>query len=204
MLKRVFDIAASTVGLVVLAPIFFVVAVAVRLSSSGPAFYRAQRVGRAGREFALLKFRTMVIGADKQGPGITVAGDSRVTPVGRFLRQTKLDELPQLINVLRGEMSLVGPRPEDPRYVSLYTPAQQAVLSVRPGITSKASLEYRHEERLLESQNWEEVYINHIMPTKLAIDLEYVRQANLWTDLKLIIGTVLSMFARTPITGDNR
>jgi lipopolysaccharide/colanic/teichoic acid biosynthesis glycosyltransferase len=133
----------------------------------------------------------MIIGADRQGPGITVANDRRVTPVGRYLRRTKLDELPQLINVLRGDMSFVGPRPEDPRYVALYTPAQRMVLRVRPGITSTASLKFRHEERLLEGQNWEEVYINQILPAKLAIDLEYVQKANLWTDFKLITSTIL-------------
>jgi lipopolysaccharide/colanic/teichoic acid biosynthesis glycosyltransferase len=128
MLKRGFDVVASGVGLVVLSPLFFVITIAVRLNSRGPVFYRARRVGRHGKEFLLYKFRSMITDADQIGPGITSAQDNRITSVGRFLRRTKLDELPQLINVVRGEMSLVGPRPEDPRYVELYTPEQREVL----------------------------------------------------------------------------
>ena len=124
--------------------------------------------------FRLYKFRRMVSDADKQGPGITATGDSRITRVGRFLRRTKIDELPQLINVLSGDMSLVGPRPEDPRYVTLYTPEQRRVLAVRPGITSAASLAYRHEEQLLAGADWETVYREEVLPAKLAIDLEYL------------------------------
>ncbi|MBN1565640.1 MAG: sugar transferase [Anaerolineae bacterium] len=198
MLKRAFDVIFSAVGLVILAPLFLILALLVRITSPGPAFYHAQRVGKDGQAFTLIKFRTMVSGAAQQGPGITVANDRRVTPIGRWLRQTKLDELPQLINVLRGEMSFVGPRPEDPRYVALYTPAQRAVLNVRPGITSQASLQYRHEEHLLKTQDWEDVYVHQIMPAKLAIDLEYVQQATLWGDLKLIITTILDMVKSPP------
>jgi len=135
-----------------------------------------------------------VVDADKQGPGITSAGDSRITKSGKFLRRTKLDELPQLFNVLLGDMSLVGPRPEDPRYVALYTQDQQVVLAAKPGITSAASLTYRNEEELLSQENWEEIYRNQIMPEKLAIDIDYLSNRTLFTDLKLIMQTIGSMF----------
>jgi lipopolysaccharide/colanic/teichoic acid biosynthesis glycosyltransferase len=134
----------------------------------------------------------MVVDADRKGPGITNAQDARITSVGRFLRRTKLDELPQLINVLRGEMSLVGPRPEDPHYVDLYTPEQRAILNLRPGITSMASLTYRNEEQMLSGSDWEQTYIEEVMPTKLSIDLEYAQRANLFADIWLIIRTIFS------------
>jgi lipopolysaccharide/colanic/teichoic acid biosynthesis glycosyltransferase len=150
-------------------------------------------VGKNGELFRPFKFRSMAVGADQQGPGITAAGDARVTRAGRFLRRTKLDELPQLINVLRGDMSLVRPRPEDPRYVALYTPEQRRVLAVRPGITSAASLAYRHEEQLLAGADWETVYREQVLPAKLAIDLDYLARRSLWSDLGLIVRTVGSM-----------
>lgn len=190
MPKRLFDISASALGLLVLSPVFLTLALLVRFSSPGPVFYRATRVGRHGVPFRLLKFRSMVINADRLGPGVTGAADPRITPVGRFLRRTKLDELPQLLNVLRGEMSLVGPRPEDPRYVALYTAAQRRVLDVRPGITSPASIAYRHEESLLTGENWEQAYIERLMPAKLELDLAYVQRASLRTDLALIFRTL--------------
>ncbi len=193
MAKRAFDVFLSAVGLLPLSPVFLVIAIAIRLDSPGPVFYRATRVGRDGKLFKLYKFRTMVADADKIGPGITTAGDPRVTRVGRFLRRTKLDEFPQLINVLKGEMSLVGPRPEDPRYVALYTPEQREVLRVRPGITSPASLRFRYEEGLLEGKNWEEYYIEEILPTKLAIDLEYVHTYNLLHDLIILFRTFVAI-----------
>lgn len=194
MLKRLFDLLASGLGLLLLSPLFALIALLVRLTSPGPIFYRARRVGRGGREFTLYKFRSMVANADRQGPGITAAGDPRVTPIGRVLRRTKLDELPQLWNVLRGDMSLVGPRPEDPRYVALYTPEQRRVLDVRPGITSLASIEYRNEEAILRGPDWEQRYIREVMPAKLAIDLRYVQQATLLTDLLIILRTLLALF----------
>lgn len=194
MLKRIFDLLASTLGLIILSPLFALIALLIRLTSPGPVFYRARRVGQGGREFTLYKFRSMVADADRRGPGITAAGDSRVTPVGRVLRRTKLDELPQLWNVLRGDMSLVGPRPEDPRYVALYTPAQRRVLDVRPGITSLASIEYRNEEAVLHGPDWEQRYIHEVMPAKLAIDLRYVQRATLFTDLLIILRTLLALF----------
>ncbi len=143
--------------------------------------------------FELYKFRTMIVDADKIGPGVTASGDTRVTPVGKFLRRTKLDELPQLLNVLKGEMSLVGPRPEDSRYVMLYTPAQRQILDFVPGITSAASLAYRNEEEMLTGDDWETVYQTKVMPAKIAIDLEYMATANILTDLNLIFQTIFSM-----------
>ena len=193
--KRAFDILSSAAGLALLSPLLVVIAAAVKLDSPGPVLFRGQRVGRYGREFHIWKFRTMVTGADRAGPGITVANDSRVTRVGRLLRRTKLDELPQLVNVLRGEMSLVGPRPEDPRYVALYPPEQRAqVLSVRPGVTSPASVRFRDEESALSGEDWETAYVQTVMPAKLALDLEYVQNASLLRDVGLIVRTVAALW----------
>ncbi|HEC23314.1 MAG TPA: sugar transferase [Chloroflexi bacterium] len=194
MLKRGFDLVVGTAILILCLPLFPIIALAIRLDSPGPVFHRAIRVGREGREFKLYKFRTMVADAERKGPGITVAGDPRVTRVGQVLRRTKLDELPQLINVLRGEMSLVGPRPEDPRYVALYTPEQRAVLNVRPGMTGLAAVRYHNEETLLEGPDWEKTYIEKIMPAKLALELEYVRNPTLWRDLGILFQTALVLF----------
>jgi lipopolysaccharide/colanic/teichoic acid biosynthesis glycosyltransferase len=194
VLKRLFDIIASIAGLALLSPLLAVIAVAVKAHDGGPVFYRATRIGKDGRPFRLYKFRTMVTGADKLGPGITAGSDTRVTKTGRWLRRTKLDELPQLINVLAGDMSLVGPRPEDPRYVALYTPEQRKVLEVRPGITSAASLAYRREEQMLGGADWEATYRGQVMPAKIAIDLEYMANRSLWSDLMLIIRTATALF----------
>lgn len=193
MLKRGFDIVASAMGLFLLSPLLVIIAAIIRLTSPGPILYRARRVGRYGREFTLYKFRSMVADADKHGPGITAADDPRITLIGKLLRRTKLDELPQLFNVLRGDMSLVGPRPEDPRYVALYTPEQRNVLDVRPGITSLASLRYRDEEALLTDKDWEQQYIEQVLPTKLAIELEYTENATLWRDIVIILQTLWSI-----------
>ncbi len=196
MLKRCFDICVSVVGLILVLPLFVVISVLIRLDSPGPVFYRARRIGRGGKPFTLYKFRTMVQGADRQGPGITRAADARVTRFGRVLRRTKWDELPQLLNVIKGDMSLVGPRPEDPRYVMYYTPEQREVLTAYPGITSLASIRFRHEEALLQGTDWETTYIQDVLPTKLQIDLEYVRHANLLNDIKVIFLTMLALARR--------
>jgi lipopolysaccharide/colanic/teichoic acid biosynthesis glycosyltransferase len=189
-MRRFVDIVAAGIGLIVLSPLFLVLAIWIKRDSPGPVFYRAQRIGRNGIPFGLYKFRSMVVGADKAGPGITIAGDQRVTPSGRILRKYKLDELPQLINVVKGDMSLVGPRPEAPQYVALYDNRQRAVLSVRPGITSPASLHYRDEESLLQGQEWEQLYTGQIMPHKLEIELTYLQQRTLATDVQLILQTI--------------
>jgi lipopolysaccharide/colanic/teichoic acid biosynthesis glycosyltransferase len=183
---RTLDVTISLIGLALLAPLLLVLALLIKLDSRGPAFYRARRIGQNGRAFRLYKFRSMVVDADRHGPAITAARDARVTRVGRFLRRMKLDELPQLLNVLRGEMSLVGPRPEDPRYVALYTPSQRRVLAVKPGITSAASVRYRHEETLLQGTDWEQTYLQRVLPDKLAIELAYLERRSLRHDLGVI------------------
>jgi lipopolysaccharide/colanic/teichoic acid biosynthesis glycosyltransferase len=192
MAKRLFDVLVAALGMVALGPLFGTIAAAIRLDSPGPLLYCATRSGRYGRPFTMYKFRTMQARREMHGTKITTHADRRVTRVGRLLRPTRLDELPQLWNVLRGEMSLVGPRPEDPHYVELYTLADRAVLSVRPGITSLAALLYRDEERLLVGDDWERVYVEQVMPAKLAIDRAYVERQSLWLDLKILAATVLA------------
>jgi lipopolysaccharide/colanic/teichoic acid biosynthesis glycosyltransferase len=190
MTQRAFDVAASAVGLILLSPLLLLIAAAVRLTSRGPILYRAARIGQHARPFKLYKFRTMVANADRLGPGLTLAGDARITKVGRALRRTKLDELPQLWNVLKGDMSLVGPRPEDPRYVAHYTPAQRAILNVRPGITGPASLAYRDENALLAGPAWEDEYVGRIMPAKIVLELDYLAKRTLWRDIAIILRTI--------------
>ena len=194
MAKRLFDFLAASVSLLALSPILILVGLVVKLNSSGPVLYRSTRVGKAGKPFHMFKFRTMVANADRLGPGITVGGDRRITPVGRFLRRTKLDELPQLINVVKGEMSLVGPRPEDPRYVALYTHEQRQILKVQPGITGAAALAYRHEEQMLVGPDWERVYCAEVMPAKLEADLAYLSRRTFWSDVGLVVQTILVLF----------
>ncbi len=189
-MKRLFDILASGVGLICLSPLFAVLAVWIKCDSRGPVFYRQVRVGKGNRDFRLFKFRSMRPDSDKLGL-ITVGGhDPRVTRSGYYIRKYKLDEFPQLINVFKGDMSLVGPRPEVRKYVDMYTPEQMRVLSVRPGITSLASIRYRNENEILaKADDPDRCYIEKIMPDKLAIDLEYVDKASLWNDIKLIFST---------------
>ena len=182
--------------MLVLSPLILAVSIMIKSHDGGPVFYRARRTGMNGQPFRLLKFRTMKVGADKQGPAITSGGDSRVTPVGRWLRRTKVDELPQLFNVLKGDMSLVGPRPEDPRYVAMYTPEQRRVLLVRPGMTSPASLTFRDEESLLTGPDWEARYVNDVMPKKLQIDLDYLRRRSGWSDAAVVFRTLATLFRR--------
>ena len=195
-MRRILDVTGALAGLVVLAPVFAVVSALVRLDSQGPVFHRTNRIGLDGPPFTLFKFRSMVAGAALRGPAITADQDTRVTRVGRMLRRTKLDELPQLVNVLLGDMSLVGPRPEDPQYVSLYTPEQRAVLRARPGITSPASLRYRSEEQLLTGEDWEELYVRRVLPAKLAIDLDYLRRRTVLSDIGVIVATVFNPGSR--------
>lgn len=189
-MKRTFDIVASGLGLIILSPVFIILAVWIKADSRGPVFYRQVRVGRKNRDFRLFKFRSMRPDSDKLGL-ITVGGhDPRVTRSGYYIRKYKLDELPQLINVFIGDMSLVGPRPEVRKYVEMYTPEQMRVLSVRPGITSLASIRYRNENDILAAaDDPDRAYIERVMPDKIAIDLEYVERATLWNDIKLIFST---------------
>lgn len=187
MARRLTDIVLALVGLAVLAPLLLAIAAAVRLHDGAPVIYKARRVGQHGREFRLFKFRTMVPAG---GSSVTVWADPRVTPLGRRLRRLKLDELPQLLNVLRGEMSIVGPRPEDPSYVALYTDEQRRVLSVKPGITGVAALAYADEESLLHGEDWEATYRLTIMPAKLQLELDYLARRTARTDAELILQTV--------------
>lgn len=186
-MKRFFDLVASGLGLLVLSPLFLVLAVWIKCDSKGPVFYRQVRVGRNNRDFRLYKFRSMRVGSDKKGL-ITIGGhDPRVTRSGYYIRRYKLDELPQLINVFAGNMSLVGPRPEVRKYVDLYTPEQMHVLDVRPGITDLASIRYRNENELLEwADDPDRYYVDVIMQDKLRINLEYVADHSFLKDIKLI------------------
>ena len=195
-MKRTFDLFVSLIALLALSLPFVIIAIIIKVASPGPVFYRATRVGKHGKLFHLYKFRSMNVGAENKGPKITSQGDSRVTGVGRWLRKLKLDEFPQLVNVIKGEMSLVGPRPEDPYYIAYYSEEQMRVLSVLPGITSAASLNYRNEEQVLSGENWEEKYLNHYLPDKLLIELEYLQKRSLLTDLKIIWKTFLTLFRR--------
>jgi len=195
MAKRLFDIAFAALALLLLCPLLLAIALWVRLDSPGPVFFRQQRVGRGGRLFGIYKFRTMYTGAEAMGPQITVGEDARITRAGAWLRRSKVDELPQFLNVLRGDMSVVGPRPEVPRYVALY-PAEvrETVLSVRPGITDLASIEFRDESALLaRSPDPERTYVEQVLPAKLRHAQQYVRTHTLWLDLRIIAWTVLAV-----------
>jgi len=193
--KRLFDIVLASLGLLLVGLPMLAIALVIRLTDRGPVFYRQERVGRGGRPFRIFKFRTMVVGADRMGAHITVGRDPRITRIGHLLRKTKIDELPQLLNVLGGTMSFVGPRPEVPKYVAMYDERQRRVLEARPGITDVASIKYRDEQEILAEagDDWERVYVEQVMPDKLRLNLEYLQNRSLWTDLKVILKTVLKM-----------
>jgi len=195
MLKRAFDIIVSATALSLLFPLLLLIGLSVALSSPGGAFFRQVRVGRAGKEFRLYKFRTMRPGSEAQGQ-ITVGGrDPRITGIGYFLGKSKLDELPQLLNVLIGDMSIVGPRPEVPRYVALYSAEQRHVLNVRPGITSAASIAYMDENEILgRSPDPQRAYIEAVMPAKLSLDLDYVKNRGFFLDVSIILRTFIGLF----------
>lgn len=196
MAKRLFDVLVSVSALVLLSPLLLLVALAVKLDSPGPVFFRQQRVGRHGVPFSIHKFRTMHAGA--AGLPLTVGADARITRVGRFLRRTRIDELPQFIDVLQGTMSVVGPRPEVPRYVAHYPPALRArALAVRPGITDPASLAYIDEAgQLARAADPERAYIEDILPAKLALAADYAERATLWTDIAVLGRTVLRLLGQ--------
>ena len=189
------DISLSLAALVLASPLLVVIALAVAVDSRGPVLYRARRVGQGGRVFTLYKFRTLVAGAQR-GPAITRRDDPRVTRVGHVLRRTKLDELPQLLNTLVGNMSLVGPRPEDPAYVRFYSADQRRVLDAKPGITSPATILHRQEERMLGGPDWESTYRTRILPEKLRLELEYLSRRTLGRDLRIIVATGLALLRR--------
>ncbi|MBM3702948.1 MAG: sugar transferase [Actinobacteria bacterium] len=195
--KRAFDISCALIGLIILSPIFLICIILAKFQSPGPAFYRAKRVGRYGSLFLMYKFRTMVVNAASMGSSLTTYKDPRITKIGNFLRHTKLDELPQLLNVLKGDMSIIGPRPEAPIYVKYYTEEQQRVLSVRPGIAGPAQLENRDEELKLKGQSDpEQYYITQLLPEKLNIDLNYIENRSFLLDLKVIFKTIWAVIKR--------
>jgi len=191
---RLLDITLSFLGLLILSPVLLIIAIAIKLNSNGHAVYKQQRVGKLGKEFTLYKFRSMRIHADKLGL-LTVGGrDSRITSVGLFIRKYKLDELPQLWNVLRGDMSIVGPRPEVKKYVDLYTAEQKQILNVRPGITDMASIKYKNENEVLKQQSDpEKYYIEHIMPEKIALNKSFITNPNIFNYIKIIFLTVIGI-----------
>ena len=195
-MKRTFDLIFAIPGALILSPFLLAAALFVKMDSPGPALFRQVRVGKDGRLFQLAKFRTMHVDAEKMGPQITVGRDPRITRVGAILRKTKIDEFPQLINVIRGEMSLVGPRPEVPKYVDLYSKEQRQVLSLMPGITDPASIQYRHESEVLEaSDDPLKTYVEEIMPDKIQINLEYASESNVITDFIIVIKTLTALFS---------
>lgn len=196
-MKRLFDIVFCLCGLTILAPVFIIIAIIIKLSSKGPVFYVQKRVGQYNIDFSLLKFRTMSIGADKSGLLTVGSKDSRITSVGYFLRKYKLDELPQLINVLLGNMSLVGPRPEVRKYVDLYNQEQAEILNVKPGITDYASIEYFEENDLLaKSDNPEQTYIEKILPSKITLNKKYISKSGIMTDVKILYLTLKKILIR--------
>ncbi|MGE5482442.1 MAG: sugar transferase [Bacteroidota bacterium] len=192
--KRIFDLFWASFGLLILSPFLAGVALAIKAEDGGPVFFRQERVGRNGRPFRIWKFRTMAVGAEQRGGQLTVGDDPRITRVGGWLRKIKLDELPQLLNVLVGEMTFVGPRPEVPKYAALYTPEQRQVLQLVPGITDPASIRYRNESEILAATaDPERVYIEEVMPEKIAINLQYAARASVWSDTLIILKTLASL-----------
>jgi lipopolysaccharide/colanic/teichoic acid biosynthesis glycosyltransferase len=195
MVKRVFDIVMALAGLVLLFPLLFLVVVLVKADSPGPIFFRQERMGRGFRPFLIYKFRTMVWNTSWKGRNITVGNDPRITRAGRLLRATKLDELPQLINVLKGDMSFVGPRPEIRQYVELFRKDYEEILKIRPGITDLASVKYRDEATVLgQSENPEDEYVRRVLPEKIELAKEYLRRSSLFFDLSLIFKTLCKLF----------
>lgn len=194
MVKRLFDIVFSLVGLILLSPLFIIISIWIITDSKGGVFYKQVRVGKDNKDFYLFKFRSMAVGSDKKGLITIGNNDSRITKIGYFLRKYKLDELPQLLNVFKGDMSLVGPRPEVRKYVQLYSPEHLKVLSVKPGITDYASIEFSNENEILgKAPNPDDIYINEIMPRKLDLNLKYIREKSLWVDLKIIFSTIVKV-----------
>jgi len=195
MLKRLFDIIFSFSGLILVSPILLIISILIKIDSKGPVFYRGVRIGKDGKQFRIFKFRTMIENAEKLGPSSTPDDDPRLTKIGKFLKKYQLDELPQLINVLKGEMSLVGPRPQVPWAVELYSPEEKQILNLRPGMTDWASLWNFHEGELLKgSKNPDKDYMEKIYPQKMKLSLEYVKNNSIWIDLKIIFKTIKKIF----------
>lgn len=195
--KRAFDFISSLIGLILVSPVLLIIAILIKREDGGPIFYRGVRVGRFGKLFRIFKFRTMVVNAERLGGPSTADDDPRITKVGKFIRKFKLDELPQLINVLKGEMSVVGPRPEVQTYVDMFAEEEKAILSVRPGITDWASIWNPDEGAILAgSPDPEKTYMEKIRPEKIKLQLKYVRERSFWVDLKIILETLVTVFKR--------
>lgn len=194
-MKRLFDIVFSLLGLMILSLVLLVVAFLIKKEDGGPIFYRGVRVGRYGKLFRIFKFRTMVVDAERLGGSSTADDDPRITKIGKFIRKYKIDELPQLINVMKGEMSIVGPRPQVPWAVELYSEEEKLLITVRPGITDYASIKFKNEAEILKgSKDPDKDYLEKIAPEKLKLGLEYVNNMSLWTDLKIIFMTLKALF----------
>jgi lipopolysaccharide/colanic/teichoic acid biosynthesis glycosyltransferase len=201
--KRLFDICFSLVVLVVTAPLLLIIAVAIKLDSPGPVFFKQERIGLHSQPFTLYKFRTMVQNASQIGPEVTTRDDPRITRMGAFLRKWYLDEIPQFVNVLRGEMSVVGPRPETPRYVALYTPEERRVLQAKPGMAGPATIAYRNEEALLAQQEKpDEHYVESMMRDRLRLDLRYVENQSFFYDLRVLFEMFRAALFASPDAGD--
>jgi lipopolysaccharide/colanic/teichoic acid biosynthesis glycosyltransferase len=194
MLKRIFDVVFSSLGLIIAAPFYLICGILIKLESKGPILFKQIRIGKDRKLFTIYKLRTMYADESSNGLQVTCAKDCRITKMGRWLRKYKLDELPQLFNVLKGDMSLVGPRPEVPKYVTHYNQLEQLVFSVRPGITDLASIYYRDESELLPSTKPEEYYIREILPKKLALNLDYIYKQSFLYDFKILICTIIISF----------
>lgn len=194
-MKRIFDILTSAIVLLVLLPVWLIIALLIAVESPGGVFYKQVRVGKGNRDFYLYKFRTMRVGSDKKGLLTVGERDNRITRIGYFLRKFKIDEFPQLLNIIKGDMSIVGPRPEVRKYVDMYTPEQMKVLSVRPGLTDYASIKYVNENEVLAaSDNPEQTYIDEVMPAKLELNLQYIANQSLTEDIRLIFRTFMAIF----------
>ncbi|MGE5219475.1 MAG: sugar transferase [Chloroflexota bacterium] len=197
-MKRLFDFTAATLGLIVLSPVMALAALLIKIDSSGPVFFNQERIGRGFRPFRIHKFRTMVVNAEQIGAAITCRNDPRITRIGYWLRKTKIDELPQLVNVLKGEMSLVGPRPEVPEFVQLFRKDFEVILTARPGITDLASITYHDEAALLdESRDARNTYVTRILPDKIGLAKEYLHRSSFFFDFALILKTLLRLTARS-------
>ena len=189
-MPRVLEFIVAFFGLIFLLPILIIISIAIVLNTRGSIFYCADRIGKGGKSFTIFKFRTMVKDANKFGPPITTMGDKRITFIGSILRKTKLDELPQLINVLKGNMGLVGPRPEDPEIVKKYSTEQRKILKYKPGITSPASIKFKAEENSIPYTQWQKEYLDNILPDKILMDIHYIQKANFWSDFIVILQTL--------------
>lgn len=197
MLKRLFDIVSTSIALILLSPLFFVISIVVAFTSPGPIFFLGERTGKGGKVFFIYKFRSMITGAEKKGAAITASDDNRITGIGRILRRTKIDELPQLLNVLKGDMSIVGPRPETPKITCLYSEKDKEILNIRPGITDYASIANIDEEKILAgSLDPEKDYLERILPDKLKLQFKYMKEQSFLTDLKIIFLTIKKIIIR--------